>query len=518
MAVLGVGRGRDIHRRGRTRRRRRVPQPPRCSPPAHQGGIGRSQPPRAAGATRQASKRFAHGTDRCDEPAAGAQGGPVPAFRHERRLFRASPLHLRPADTRAQLYRPCAAWPRAARSARTLAWSPGGEWVPKGDLEAARSRNGCPPSTPSKSPYVLFNAYRDPSHEQALRRRSFGRRPPDAHTVVARTRWRPSFPRVRARVDQLRRRLPQGRFVARYLRALSAAGRQPPELAPRPSSCASSGGVATPEEAAEHPATILVSGPAAGVRSAPARLAALAGQSRTRSHSTWAGTSTDVFCLIAGGRAETGRVKRFRRGVCRSGFRPSICTRSEPEAARSCGRDAGLEPFRVGAAERQAPNPGPGVLRDAAARRGTVTDANLLLDRLAQTSSQAASSSTAARRARARPAFDPRRSSTWSMQRGCLRALASFSVERGHDPTEFALVAFGAPGPLHACELADELGNPHRARCRRPPACLSALGLVASEERRRRGLRSYLVPLRGGPGAAKRGEARSPATAVSPSS
>ena len=76
-----------------------------------------------------------------------------------------------------------------------------------------------------------------------------------------------------------------------------------------------------------------------------------------------------------------------------------------------------------------------------------------------------------------------------------LRALRLVSVERGHDPREFALVAFGGAGPLHACELAEELGI---AKVLVPAAAgvLSALGLVASDERRDR-VRSYVIPLRG---------------------
>ena len=63
-----------------------------------------------------------------------------------------------------------------------------------------------------------------------------------------------------------------------------------------------------------------------------------------------------------------------------------------------------------------------------------------------------------------------------------LRALRVVSVERGHDPRDFALVAFGGAGPLHACALADELGMPTRARPR-GRRVLSALGLVAGDER-----------------------------------
>ena len=74
-----------------------------------------------------------------------------------------------------------------------------------------------------------------------------------------------------------------------------------------------------------------------------------------------------------------------------------------------------------------------------------------------------------------------------------LRALRVVSVERGHDPSEFALVAFGGAGPLHACELADELGI-RNVVVPEVAGVLSALGLVASDERRDR-VRSYLVPL-----------------------
>jgi N-methylhydantoinase A len=74
-----------------------------------------------------------------------------------------------------------------------------------------------------------------------------------------------------------------------------------------------------------------------------------------------------------------------------------------------------------------------------------------------------------------------------------LRALRVVSVERGHDPRDFTLVAFGGAGPLHACALADELGI---STVLVPAAAgvLSALGLVASEERRDH-VRSYVCPL-----------------------
>ena len=74
-----------------------------------------------------------------------------------------------------------------------------------------------------------------------------------------------------------------------------------------------------------------------------------------------------------------------------------------------------------------------------------------------------------------------------------LRALRVVSVERGHDPRDFALVAFGGAGPLHACALAEELGI-ETVLVPEAAGVLSALGLVAGDERRDRVV-SYVRPL-----------------------
>jgi N-methylhydantoinase A len=72
------------------------------------------------------------------------------------------------------------------------------------------------------------------------------------------------------------------------------------------------------------------------------------------------------------------------------------------------------------------------------------------------------------------------------------RALRVISVERGLDPREFALVAFGGAGGLHACALAEELGIP-AVLVPRAGGVLSALGLAMSDVRR-----DYVRPLLGG--------------------
>jgi N-methylhydantoinase A len=74
-----------------------------------------------------------------------------------------------------------------------------------------------------------------------------------------------------------------------------------------------------------------------------------------------------------------------------------------------------------------------------------------------------------------------------------LRALRVVSVERGRDPAELPLVAFGGAGPLHACALAEALGM-SSVLVPEAAGVLSALGLAVSEERRDH-VRSEVRPL-----------------------
>ena len=60
------------------------------------------------------------------------------------------------------------------------------------------------------------------------------------------------------------------------------------------------------------------------------------------------------------------------------------------------------------------------------------------------------------------------------------KAIRVVSVERGYDPREFALVAFGGAGGLHACELAEALNIP-RVIVPALPGALSAFGILVSD-------------------------------------
>jgi N-methylhydantoinase A len=72
-----------------------------------------------------------------------------------------------------------------------------------------------------------------------------------------------------------------------------------------------------------------------------------------------------------------------------------------------------------------------------------------------------------------------------------VRALRVMTVERGVDPREFALLAFGGAGPLHAAAIADELGV-RRILVPRASGVLSALGLAAADRRRDRARTVFL--------------------------
>jgi N-methylhydantoinase A len=74
-----------------------------------------------------------------------------------------------------------------------------------------------------------------------------------------------------------------------------------------------------------------------------------------------------------------------------------------------------------------------------------------------------------------------------------VRALRVISVERGLDPRDFALLAFGGAGGMHACALAEELGM-STVLVPRAGGVLSALGLAISDLRRDY-VRPYLADL-----------------------
>jgi len=384
-------------------------------------------------------------------------------------------LHLR-RQNRAELYRLCAEHPEPL--------------VPLDRCFGVRERVGpdgviapleldsLPELDAEAVAVCLLFSFRDLDHERAVAA-ELRRRLPNARVVVSHE-ISPEFREYeRASTTAIDAYL--GPVVASYLGALgeraAAAG------LPEPLVMRSSSGVASLEEAAAHPAVALLSGPAAGTVGA-ALLARRAGFENAISFDM-GGTSTDVS-LIVGGRAELGAEREVAGLPLRL---PAVDLHTVGAGGGSIvWLDSGGA-IRVGP-ESAGADPGPACY-GRGGTRPTVTDANLLLGRLpailaggVELDGEAAASAFGG--------IDPA-AALEVVNAEMLRALRVVSVERGHDPREFALVAFGGAGPLHACALADEL---EIGTVLVPAAAgvLSALGLVASEERRDRVV-PYVRPL-----------------------
>src|SRR5262249_39830388 len=122
--------------------------------------------------------------------------------------------------------------------------------------------------------------------------------------------------------------------------------------------------------------------------------------------------------------------------------------------------------------------------------QATVTDANLVLGRLVE--HEFLGGEFRLDPARARAALEPLARRLGRDVEGAAagvidvvtaameRALRVIPIERGHDPRELTLVAFGGAGGLHAADLARALGM-RRVLVPRHPGLLSAWGMLTAE-------------------------------------
>lgn len=439
----------------------------------------------AAAVGAEAIDRFTHGTTIATNALLERRGARTAfvtnaGFEHV--------LHLR-RQTRAHLYRPCAEHPEPLVALERCV-GVSGRIGREGELEPLEL--GSLPELAAETEAIavcLLFAFRDDRHERAVAT-ELRRRHPDTH-VVASHEVAPEFREYeRASTTVVDAYL--GPVLSRYLRALADACRR--AQLPSPLVMRSSGGVATLDEAAEHAAFALLSGPAAGVVGA-ARVASLAGFQNALSFDM-GGTSTDV-CAIVGGNA-----KREHERVV-GGFPvrlPTLAVHTVGAGGGSIVWEDSGGALRVGP-ESAGSDPGPACYGQG--ERPTVTDANLLLGRLpAELPGGIELDVKAARVALGK--LDPN-AVIEIVNAEMVRALRVVSVEQGLDPRDFALIAFGGAGPLHACPLAEELGM---STVLVPAAAgvLSALGLVAADERRD-AVRSYVTPLDEAGGLPGEGEA-----------
>lgn len=257
----------------------------------------------------------------------------------------------------------------------------------------------------------------------------------------------------------------------------------------------SSGGVLTAETARHKPVHIMESGPAAGVIGAT-HLARLAGYEDVISLDM--GGTTAKASLVRHGRPrvsaefEVGATAMASRTLTRGrGYPIGTPTIDLVEIGAGGGSIAWIDAggmLRVGPRSAGA-DPGPACYGTGGIEP-TVTDANLVLGRLDPDyflGGQMALDMDAAKGAIARIA-QPFGMSPVEAAAGILEianasmvdAIRLVSTQRGFDPREFTMVAFGGAGPLHANALAHQLGIP-RVLIPRSPGVASALGLLFAD-------------------------------------
>lgn len=264
-------------------------------------------------------------------------------------------------------------------------------------------------------------------------------------------------------------------YIERLLGRLADGGIAAPLLVMQ-----SNGGVAGTDVIRRAPAVTALSGPAAGV--VGARDVAAAAGIRDLVTVDIGGTSADI-CLIAAGRIEltqSGRVGTWPLPL------PMVNMVTIGAGGGSIARVADgaltVGPASAGAA------PGPACYRQGGTA-ATVTDAHLVLGHLPPRllGGTMILDRDLAAEAVAREVAGPLGLSLGDAARGILAiadsnmvgAIRVVSVERGHDPRDFALVPFGGAGPLHGCALAEMLGM---TTVLVPPApgVLCAEGLLAA--------------------------------------
>jgi N-methylhydantoinase A len=243
----------------------------------------------------------------------------------------------------------------------------------------------------------------------------------------------------------------------------------------------SSGGIVSARLAAREPVRTVLSGPAGGVIGACA-VARWAGFD-TIVGFDMGGTSTDVFL------ADTRAGAQLTSESVIAGIPISVPMLDIHTAGAGGGSIARFDAggmLRVGP-ESAGADPGP--ICFGRGTQPTVTDANLLLGRLDAESFLGGSVTLdRARTERLMHELKGPLTTTVEFAAGILRvvenhmeeAIRVISVERGNDPRECTLVAFGGGGPLHACALARALRIP-RVLVPAMPGALSAVGILLAD-------------------------------------
>ncbi|SIT72906.1 hydantoinase/oxoprolinase family protein [Edaphobacillus lindanitolerans] len=226
----------------------------------------------------------------------------------------------------------------------------------------------------------------------------------------------------------------------------------------------SNGGVTTFENAKNVPIHMVESGPVAGIFGA-AMLGELIGEQNMIAFDI--GGTTAKCSLITNGEVRVTTNYYIEKTEKTAGYPVKVPVVDIVEIGNGGGSVAWIDELgslKVGPQSAGA-MPGP-VAYGNGGVQPTTTDANLFVGRLSKKNFENPVDMDEVKRAIDRHVADPFRTSTEDGAMGIidiansnmLNALKLVSVRKGYDPQDFTLVAFGGGGPMHAAELAEELG------------------------------------------------------------
>ena len=323
----------------------------------------------------------------------------------------------------------------------------------------------------------LLHSYRDPSHEQQVR--SFIQEVyPDCFISISSDILREYREYERTNTTCLNTALMPllSNYHEKLARELSDKKITAPFYIMR-----SSGGLAQAEEISRQPITAALSGPAAGVIAA-CHFGGLSGYKDLICFDV-GGTSADI-CLVEEGQPRMlteGRVDIYDVKT------PMIDMHTVGAGGGSIAWLAGGRSLKVGP-ESAGAMPGPACY-SRGGEQATVSDANLILGRLPDKliggamSLDIAKAETAILPIAERLEFSIERTAhgiIGIVVSNMVRAIRAVSIERGHDPRDFSLMAFGGAGALHAADVAKEL-DMSEIIVPPSPGILCAQGLVVSD-------------------------------------
>ncbi|MGH9174167.1 MAG: hydantoinase/oxoprolinase family protein [Vicinamibacterales bacterium] len=328
----------------------------------------------------------------------------------------------------------------------------------------------------------LLHAYVNPEHEREigrLLREELPQATISLSTDISRM-WR-EFERTSTAVSNAATKP----IVARYLRSLERK-LSAERFGGRVLIMQSNGGVMSASEARERPVATLMSGPVGGVTGA-LEISRLLGGDRDLVTLDIGGTSADV-AIVDRGEAVTRTVGHIGRWPV---MVPMVDIVSIGAGGGSIARVDEFGALLVGP-ESAGADPGPACY-GRGGTAATVTDANLLLGRIDPAyflGGELELDIGAAEQALRTHVADPYAMEVQQAAEGVItvinsnmtRLLWEVMIGRGYDPRDFALLAFGGGGPLHACELAQALGI-EKVIVPVEPGTFSAIGILGADLR-----------------------------------